>query len=47
MDLGVVPGTEIEVEMKSIGGDPVAYRIRGTSIALRKNQADRIYLENE
>ena len=47
MDLGVVPGTEIEVEMKSIGGDPVAYRIRGASIALRKNQAERIYLENE
>ncbi|MFB3056673.1 MAG: FeoA domain-containing protein [Ignavibacteriaceae bacterium] len=44
MDLGVVPGTEIEAEMKSIGGDPVAYRIRGASIALRKNQADKIYL---
>ncbi len=47
MDLGVVPGTEIEAEMKSIGGDPVAYRIRGASIALRKNQADKIYLINE
>jgi len=46
MDLGVVPGTEIEAEMKSIGGDPVAYRIRGASIALRKNQADKIYLIN-
>ncbi len=47
MDLGVVPGTKIEVEMKSISGDPVAYRIRGASIALRKNQADKIYLINE
>ncbi len=47
MDLGVVPGTEIEAEMKSIDGDPVAYRIRGASIALRKNQADKIYLINE
>ena len=47
MDLGIVPGTEIEAEMKSIGGDPVAYRIRGASIALRKNQADKIYLINE
>ena len=46
MDLGVVPGTEIEVEMKSIGGDPIAYRIRGTSIALRKDQADKIFLMN-
>ncbi|MFC2103440.1 FeoA domain-containing protein [Bacteroidota bacterium] len=46
MDLGVVPGTEIEAEMKSIGGDPVAYRIRGTSIALRKDQAEKIFLKN-
>jgi len=46
MDLGVVPGTEIEAEMKSIGGDPVAYRIRGTTIAIRKKQANRIFLES-
>ncbi len=46
MDLGVVPGTEIEVEMKSVGGDPIAYRIRGATIALRKKQAERIFLEN-
>jgi DtxR family Mn-dependent transcriptional regulator len=47
MDLGIVPGTEIEAEIKSIGGDPVAYKIRGASIALRKTQADKIYLINE
>jgi DtxR family Mn-dependent transcriptional regulator len=47
MDLGIVPGTEIEAEMKSIGGDPVAYKIRGASIALRKTQAEKIYLVNE
>jgi len=47
MDLGIVPGTEIEAEIKSIGGDPVAYKIRGASIALRKTQADKIYLVNE
>jgi len=47
MDLGIVPGTEIQAEMKSIGGDPVAYKIRGASIALRKTQADKIYLVNE
>ena len=47
MDLGVVPGTKIEAEMQSMGGDPVAYRIRGASIALRKKQADTIYIQNE
>lgn len=46
MDLGIVPGTEVEAEMVSISGDPVAYRIRGASIALRKNQTDKIYLVN-
>ncbi|MFI5236878.1 MAG: DtxR family transcriptional regulator [Ignavibacteriales bacterium] len=47
MDLGVVPGTEIVVEMKSAGGDPTAYQIKGALIALRKKQADRIYLVSE
>ena len=47
MDLGVVPGTEVEVEMKSLWNDPVAYRIRGATIALRKNQTDKIYLIND
>ncbi|MEJ5261089.1 MAG: FeoA family protein [Ignavibacterium sp.] len=47
MDLGIVPGTEIEAELASITGDPVAYRVRGTTIALRKEQADKIYLVKE
>lgn len=46
MDLGIVPGTEISVEMKSIGGDPVAYRIKGAVVALRKEQTDKIYLKD-
>ncbi|MCS7054337.1 MAG: metal-dependent transcriptional regulator [Ignavibacterium sp.] len=45
MDLGIVPGTIIEAELESISGDPVAYRVRGTTIALRKNQAEKIYIE--
>jgi DtxR family Mn-dependent transcriptional regulator len=38
-DLGIIPGTEIKVEMINPGGDPTAYRIRGTVIALRSSQA--------
>lgn len=45
LDLGVVPGTEIECEMISPGGDPTAYRVRGAVIALRKEQADLIQIE--
>jgi Fe2+ transport system protein FeoA len=44
MDLGVVPGTEITAELQSVGGDPMVYRIKGASIALRKKQSDHIYL---
>ncbi len=39
LDLGFVPGTLIEVEMISPTGDPIAYRVRGTVIALRNEQA--------
>lgn len=42
MDLGFLPGTNVLVEMKSAGGDPVAYRVRGAVIALRKEQAELI-----
>ena len=45
LDLGVVPGTEIESELRSASGDPVAYRIRGALIALRRHQANWIELE--
>jgi DtxR family Mn-dependent transcriptional regulator len=44
MDLGVVPGTIISVELRSVSGDPTAYNIRGATIALRKNQAEMIYI---
>ncbi len=47
MDLGIVPGTKIEAELQSVTGDPVAYRVRGTIVALRKQQTDKIYLFNE
>ena len=39
LDLGVVIGTEITPELISVAKDPVAYRIRGALIALRKQQA--------
>jgi DtxR family Mn-dependent transcriptional regulator len=42
MDLGVVPGTRIEAVMRSPSGDPTAYRLRGTLIAIRRQQAEKI-----
>jgi len=44
LDLGVVPGTEVTIDLVSPNGSPTAYRIRGASIALRREQADRILI---
>jgi DtxR family Mn-dependent transcriptional regulator len=43
MDLGILPGTVIAAELTSPSGDPTAYRVRDTLIALRREQADVIY----
>ena len=45
MDLGLVRGTEVEVIMKSISGDPVAYRVKGTQLAIRNHDAHNIIVE--
>lgn len=45
LDLGVVRGTEITPELVSAAGDPVAYRIRGALVALRREQASWIRVE--
>lgn len=42
MDLGLLPGTRVRVEMNSPMGDPVAYRVRGAVVALRRAQAAQI-----
>lgn len=47
LDFGLVPGTTVTPRLVSFSGDPVAYTIRGTSIALRKQQADMIFIEDD
>jgi ferrous iron transport protein A len=42
LDLGMVPGTLVEVMRRSPLGDPVAYQVRGTIIALRQDEASQI-----
>lgn len=44
LDLGLVPGTVIHVDLVSPSGSPIAYRVRGASIALRKEQAERVLI---
>jgi DtxR family Mn-dependent transcriptional regulator len=45
LDLGLLPGTRVEAEFAAPSGEPVAYRIRGAAIALRREQADMVQVE--
>jgi DtxR family Mn-dependent transcriptional regulator len=47
LDLGLVPGTRVEAEFASPSGEPVAYRIRGALIALRREQAAMVQVQRE
>jgi DtxR family Mn-dependent transcriptional regulator len=44
LDLGLTPGAEIYPELLNAFGDPRAYRVRGTLIALRRDQASQIWV---
>ena len=41
-DMGLVPGTWIEVQGRAPLYDPVNIRVRGSNMALRNNEADFI-----
>ena len=43
-DLGLVPGTRVTCLARSPAGDPCAYLIRGSLIALRASDTDGIHL---
>jgi len=44
LDLGFVPETTIKPILKSASGDPTAFEIRGTVIALRKEDTCDIWV---
>ncbi len=45
LDLGFTPGVRIRSELQPFTGDPRAYRLRGTTIALRREQSDRVLVK--
>jgi len=45
LDLGMTPATPIEAVRRSPAGDPVAYKVRGTIIALRAEESRLITVE--
>ena len=42
LDLGLIPGTMVTCSRKSPSGDPKAFIIRGTTIALRSEETDLV-----
>ncbi|MBI4445296.1 MAG: ferrous iron transport protein A [Acidobacteria bacterium] len=45
LELGVTPGTRVRRELSNLFGDPAAYRIRSTLIALRREQTSDIWVQ--
>jgi DtxR family Mn-dependent transcriptional regulator len=44
LDLGLTPHSRIAAHLANAFGDPMAFRVRGTTVALRKDQASRIWV---
>lgn len=42
MNLGFIPGVEVEVSRSGPGGDPRVYRVDGTEVALRRDVSSLI-----
>ena len=45
LDLGFVRGSQISIDLMSPLNNPTAYLVKGTSIALRKDQASKILIK--
>jgi DtxR family Mn-dependent transcriptional regulator len=45
MDLGIIPGSVISVQLTGNKSGPVAYKVKEAVIALRKHQTDQIFIE--
>ncbi len=47
LDLGIIPGSKIKVMYENVSGNPRAYEIKNTLIALRNDIAEQIYVRKE
>ena len=45
LDMGVIPGSVIEVQRVAPLGDPIEVKIKGYLLSLRKSEAADIYVE--
>ncbi|WP_458412326.1 FeoA family protein [Schinkia sp. CFF1] len=45
LDLGFIKGAHVDVLQKSPLGDPAAYRVNNTTIALRREESSQIFVK--
>ena len=45
LDLGFIPGGEVQCLFRSPAGEPCAYLVRATIVALRREDSQRILVE--
>lgn len=46
LDMGITRGVSVTLERRALFGDPLAVRLRGYSLSLRKEEAQKICLED-
>lgn len=44
-DMGVIPRVEVMKERSALGGDPIWIRVGSVQLALRKNEAEAVFVE--
>jgi len=47
LDLGLTPGARVASQFRAMFGEPVAYRIRGVTVALREDQARSVWVARD
>jgi ferrous iron transport protein A len=45
MDMGIIPGTEMEVQKSAPLGDPLEIKFKGYNLSLRREEADMVVVE--
>lgn len=47
MEMGLVPGTSVEIIRRAPLGDPVELRVRRTHLSIRRSEAERVRVESD
>ena len=45
MDMGIIPGTEMELQKIAPLGDPLEVKFKGYNLSLRREEADMVVVE--